>query len=115
MALDIHDILAVYSRKLTIKGTAKATGISEQTVRKVLISNGIVPPGNATRIHDALASGKSVEQVAHELHLSPEAVSAYLPYERTPYFVGAENKTPNARKIAEWRLNTKKEATGKCP
>ena len=84
MPLDVKDILAAYSRKLSIKGTALATGISEQTVRKVLISNGIVPPGNAKRIHDAIASGKSIEQVAHELQLSQQAVGSYLPYERTP-------------------------------
>ena len=40
-------------------------------------------------------------EIAEELHITPNAVTVYLPYSRVPYI--SPEKTKNAMNIRSWR------------
>lgn len=96
-----ESIIRVYSSLDSIKATARELGISEQTVRRVLLGAGAYTSERFEEICQLHEDGLSAGDIAKKLKVSKNTVQAYLPYVRTPY-VEAE-KSKNAMAIAAWR------------
>lgn len=96
-----ESIIRVYSSLDSIKATARELGISEQTVRRVLLEAGAYTSERFEEICRLHEAGLSAGDIAKKLKVSKNTVQAYLPYVRTPY-VEAE-KSKNAMAIAAWR------------
>lgn len=94
-------ILDRYRRTDSIKAVSREVGISEQSVRRVLIQHGAYTSQRAEQIGALWEAGKSVAEIAEELHITPKSVIVYLPYSRIPYI--STEKTKNAMNIRAWR------------
>lgn len=100
-------ILDAYRHTESIKDTAKALRISDQTIRRVLVQYGEYTSQRAHEVNALREAGKTVDEIAEELHIARNTVIAYLPYTRGPYI--SQKKTKNAMRIKAWR--TKKRRT----
>lgn len=94
-------IIEVYRATESIKHTSKVIGVSEPTVRRILILAGEYTNSTAKSISRLHEAGKTAAEISEILHLSKSTVWAYLPYYRTPYI--SENKTKNAIRIKACR------------
>jgi hypothetical protein len=99
------DIVATYVATGSLKATAKQIGLSEATVRKVLITSGEYTSPRADEINQMVDAGLSIKEVAGRLSCTVAAVQAFLPYSRGSYMIG--EKTENAKHIADWRKKQK--------
>lgn len=75
-----NDILEQYRLSQSIKGVAAVLNISEQTVRRTLITAGLYTSERAKRIQQLYVAGN----IAELLKISTSAVSSYLPYRKGP-------------------------------
>lgn len=96
-----NDIVTLYKKYGSIKSTARESGLSTSTVRKILIHNHIQCSERQAQIEQMLSSGKSVAQIAQTLHIKEKTVRNFMPYSRRSYAVG--EKTENAQRIAASR------------
>lgn len=94
-------ILSTYKSTDSIKQTARVLKLSHQTVRRVLLEEGLYTSDTSERVLHLADSGMSIQQISQEIGIGEKAVSAYLPYRRRPYF--ELGKTENAIKIRAWR------------
>ena len=101
------EVLYEYNKRKSIKGTARAIGISEGVVRKVLIGYGILDTTLIRRIAELRAAGMPQKDIADLLKISISNVNANTPYERGTYL--SNTKTANAVKIKKCRKNKEKE------
>lgn len=99
----------IYRATRSIRATAKETGHSWQTVRRVLLQYGDYESARSEQIRELSERGMDPETIAAALKIGKNAVISYLPYARAPYI--SPEKTENARKIAAWR-RSKKAAEG---
>lgn len=99
--MNTKDILAEYNRRKTIKGTAKALGVSEGVVRKTLITYRVIDSPFIQRIAELRASGMPQKDIADLLGVSEACVNANSSYERGTYL--DPSKTPNAERIRKCR------------
>lgn len=96
------DIIAAYRLHQTIKRTARELGISEQAVRKTLITAHAWTSPLAERIqHLHVDLGLPVKDIASMVDMSPSTVSSYLPYAKGSYL--RPSKTRNAEAIRRCR------------
>lgn len=102
-----EQILAAYNRTESIKSTAKLTGCTEGTVRKTLISAGILRYPRTEQIEALSAHGMTEDEIAETLHISKSTVNAYRRYKR----YRPPEKTENALRIEKCRKK-KKQADG---
>lgn len=93
-------ILQSYKILQSVKGTAKDTGYSWNKVVKTLSSNGYVLSETHAEILNKYKNGRTIEQIAKEMSLSPKTVQAYLPRQRPVY---NENMSVNAFRIKQSR------------
>lgn len=100
-------IISTYKSTDSIKQTARALKLSHQTVRRVLLEEGLYTSDTSERVLHLADSGMSIQQISQEIGMGEKAVSAYLPYRRHPYF--ELEKTENAKKISAWRERKKSE------
>lgn len=70
-----NDILEQYRLSQSIKGVAAVLNISEQTVRRTLITAGLYTSERAKRIQQLYVAGMPTKDIA---------VSSYLPYRKGP-------------------------------
>lgn len=94
-----------------VKATAKRMGVGYQVVNRVLITNGIIPPGNAEIVAKLTAQGYTRAEIAKELGIAEKSLKTFLPYERHSYAVG--EKTWNAEKIRKCRERKKEKNENK--
>lgn len=87
----------------SLREIAQKLDISVQKVRKILITEGLYTSPEIQRIQALIDSGMSVEEVADQLGLTRNAVSAALPYRTGPYYSSAPS--PNALAIRRWKEN----------
>jgi uncharacterized protein YjcR len=80
-------------------------GVSEQSVRKTLITAGLYETPNSRRIKELHAAGMPAKDIAELLKMSPSSVGANLPYERGTYL--DTNKSVNAMRIKKCREKKK--------
>lgn len=91
------DIVSAFEKTGSIKASARETGIGYQIVRRVLITEGILPSERAALVDHLSNSGKTEKEIAANLGISEKAVRNFMPYKRKSYIVG--EKTKNALKI----------------
>lgn len=95
------DIINTYKKNKSIKGTSRITGISHQTVRRILMQERLYWNPRLEEITRRFENGETRDEIADALGVSVKTVSAYLPYSRGTYALG--EKSDNAKRIASWR------------
>lgn len=101
-----QQILESYEITKNMSETARILDVSPQTVKRVLISNGIYPSKRAHQIANLNDLGLNVSDIAEFLRISEDAVRVNLPYTKGSYATGS--KSENAEKIAKCCANKKK-------
>ncbi|MCL2674812.1 MAG: hypothetical protein FWE92_05720 [Defluviitaleaceae bacterium] len=97
-----NEVITTYQLTASLRETAKHCGISEQKVRKILLTNDIVPNSTITReIYGLYKAGMSVEDIAVKLEMSTKALNAHLPYKHGMY--RPDNPSKNALRIRKHR------------
>lgn len=100
----MHDptarVLELYAEFGKIKPTARAAGISEQTVRKLLITAGAYTCEYTVKIKEMIAQGMTIKETAEALGKSENTIRSYMPYEKGSY-LGPPSK--NALRIRKHR------------
>lgn len=99
----IDQIIREYKECKSVREVARRYQISEQAVKKMLISNGIYPSAKSKQIAEMLEAGKSYEEIIEKNNI--KTLSMFLPYSRGPYAIG--EKSLNAKRIKAWREKTK--------
>lgn len=104
-------VLRLSEQGVSLKQIGRQLGISEQKVRKILITAGAWSSETSKKISSLVESGKSLDEIQAVTGLTRNAVLSYLPYERG--MQNAEYPTINALRIRKCRQNKKKgEANG---
>lgn len=98
-------VLRLYEQEHHIKVVAKRLNISEQKVRKILITAGAWSSPLSESIANLSKNGKSVDEITEALGISRNAVLSYMPYDRG--MQDAEYPTINALRIRECRKRKK--------
>lgn len=89
-----------------VAATARRAGINYQVVCRILITNGVIPPGKAEAVAELAEKGYSRAEIAKELGIKEKSLKTFLPYDRHSYVVG--EKTENAKKIRRRRERKRK-------
>lgn len=100
-----RDILDKYAATKSMNETARKLKLSKQTVRRVLISNGIYPSERTKEVARLCLMGMTAKEIAEYLGISAKTVQANLPYSKGSYVTGAKSK--NAERILKWRTRKK--------
>lgn len=101
----IEQIAREYSECKSVREVARRYQISEQAVKKMLISRGIYPSAKSKQLAEMLEAGEGYEKIMEKHNISRKALSMFLPYSRGPYAIG--EKSLNAKRIKAWREKTK--------
>lgn len=96
-----QDVLACYEETGTMLGVSQKLGISPDTVRRVLISNGIFPSKRVKEMTRLRMMGLTDDEIATYLRVKIKTVKKYTPYSRGSYVLG--ERTLNAERIAQCR------------
>ena len=83
--------------------TARILDVSPQTVKRVLISNGIFPSKRTQQIDNLNDLGLNVSDIAEFLKISEDTIRSNLPYTKGGYATGQKSK--NAVCVARCRNN----------
>lgn len=79
----VFDTVArLFTEGKSLKAIAKESGLSEQKVRKVLITKQLYSSELSERILLMLDSGNDIDKICKELKLTRGAVTSYIPYGR---------------------------------
>lgn len=100
----MKEVVKAYRQTGTFRGAAKICNTNWQKVRKILITLGEYSNKQSELIGKLYDEGKSEDEIAEHLNISPSTVNSYLPYSKGEYL--AENPTPNAQRIRKYRKNT---------
>lgn len=98
-------IISRYRDTRSIKRTAACVGLSESTVRRILLDASEYSCPTSREIYRQIDCGHTPEQIAASMRITSKTVRAYLPYVRKSYAV--DGKTENAIKISSWRRRKK--------
>lgn len=93
----ITSVVRLHEQGVVNKAIAKRLKISEQKVRKILITAGAWSSARSEKIQELQKAGKSLDEIAETLGITRNAVISYLPYDRG--MKNAEYPTLNALKI----------------
>lgn len=105
------EILLVYNQRKSIRQTAIATGVSEKTVKKVLVTYGVIDTPLIRRIAELRRIGLNQCQIAEMLGVSDSCVNENTPYDRGSYLTPSQTK--NAIAIRECRKRKEKKHTAR--
>lgn len=94
-------VCEIYKKENSIKAVSRFTGLSEWTVRKILITAGLYDSERVRQINELRTQGKTTSEIAELLNVTTSMVTGYIPYQRAMYC--SLSKTANAKKIAQWR------------
>lgn len=100
-----QEILQSYQITQNMSETARNLKLSEQTVKRVLITNGIYPSERAKEVARLRLTGMTVPEISEYLKITEKIVLSNLPYTKGSYATGP--KSENAEKIAKCRANKK--------
>ncbi len=106
MTVDNAAIIKEFEKQRNIKGTAVAVGLSEQTVRRVLIIEGLWSNDMAQAVRGLAKSGMAVEDIAIKLNRSVKTVRGYMPYEKGRY--RSDSASPTALYLREYRKGVRR-------
>lgn len=109
--MDEMDVIRLYRLGASRRDIAKSLKISDNKVRKILITAG-APPVSRTgdRVSKLFEKGFSQEEICEILGLSKSAVNSHIPYTKSIY--NSDSPTINAEKI---RKSRKKKIAAKKP
>ena len=96
-----------YQLHHSVNEASKEFGISAQTVRRILITNGIYLSERSREIARLRLMGMTVPQIAEYLKLDEKVVKGHLPYTKGSYATG--EKSLNAERIAKSRTKKKQQ------
>ena len=100
-----QNIVKEYDDCKSITKIAKKLGISEERVRKTLITEGLWTRRSAKPIIELFHEGKTVQEIAETLMISEKTVQSYVPYSRGMY--GGE-RSDTAQRSEEYRERMRK-------
>lgn len=103
-----QDVVELYKQSGSIKQTAASSGLSRQTVRRILITAGEYSTPFTEELHRRREEGQSVDTIAAELGVTRTWIVANLPYTKGAYSVGP--RSSNAIHIAERRQRRRERA-----
>lgn len=93
------NVVEHYQLHHSVNETAKEFCISAQTVRRILITNGIYLSERSREVARLRLAGMTVPQIAEYLNLDEKVVKSHLPYTKGSYATGT--KTINAERIVK--------------
>ncbi len=99
--MDFEKIVSAYEKNPSIRGVAIALNISHTTVRKTLITRGILKYKKTEEAVAALNRGETISAIADEWGCSRNTVHSYLPYTKGAY--KEEHPSQNALRIRKHR------------
>lgn len=102
------EILESYEITKSVKASAKALKLSHQTIKRILISNGIYPTERSREVTRLRLAGLTVPEIAQYLGISEKAVRLNMPYIKCSYAVGP--KSQNAKIVARCRAAKKEKS-----
>ena len=77
------EVVELYKISRNLTHVAKVCKISDKKVRKILLSNGIVPYSSTTNIINRMYNdGMSINEIALRLRVSRSTVVSHLPYQK---------------------------------
>ena len=100
-----QDVVAEYRRLGSLKAVAATLQISENKVRKILITENEIEYERTAQAMTLLKYGKPLSEVAYSLGVSEKVLNNYLPYSKGEYMT--ENPSENALKIRAHRQRKK--------
>lgn len=103
------DIVSEYATCKSIAKIAKYLGVSEERVRRTLITEGLWTSRSAKPIIKLFHEGKTVAEIAEILMISEKTVQSYIPYSRGMY--GGE-RSDTAQRSGEYRDRMRKAVEG---
>lgn len=98
-------VLRLHEQGLSIKTIARQLKVSEQKVRKILITAGAWSSPTSRKVAELQAAGKSLDEIAAALGITRNAVLSYTPYDRG--MQNAEYPSLNALRIRASRAKKK--------
>ena len=98
-------VLRLHEQGLILKAIARQLKVSEQKVRKILITAGAWSSPTSRKVADLQAAGKSLDEIAAALGITRNAVLSYTPYDRG--MQNAEYPSLNALRIRASRAKKK--------
>ena len=101
----VKEIAALYRQCHSLRETARRLGISYQTARRIIISEGETQNGRATDIHAMMIAGMKVPEIAEALGITQKTVRVYLAYSKGRYALTKPSE--NARRIRACRERKK--------
>ncbi len=105
MDILITSVVRLHEQGLTIAHISRRLKISEQKVRKILITTGAWSNNLSRKIMSLKKEGHSIEEISQIVGLSRNAVLSYMPYERG--MQNAEFPSLNAIRIRQSRERNK--------
>lgn len=102
MDVTMQTVSRLYEDGLTLKEISRRLNVSEQKVRKILITTGQYKTPQIDQLTAAYQSGQSIADISAQTGLSAKAISAMLPYQKGPY--GLQYATINALRIRKSRI-----------
>jgi DNA-binding CsgD family transcriptional regulator len=75
-------VCSVYEGNKSIKKTAQLLSISEERVRRILITEGLYTCALHKQISELLNQGKPIDEIADILKMKPKNIRTYLPYDK---------------------------------
>lgn len=98
-------VLRLSEQGYSLKSIARSVGISEQKVRKILVTLCGYDSERFQQISKLYKDGKTQDEICDLLKLSKSAVNSYIPY--TSGMRNAEHPTINALRIRKCRAKKK--------
>ena len=92
MRVEKDEVIATYRATGSIKATARNTGLSEHTVRRLLYTKGEYTSPRANQIAKLTAQGYTRKEIAKILRISQSCVINYSAYSRGPTSCGERSK-----------------------
>ena len=94
-------IIREYKKCGSVKQTALNVGTSLVRAQRVLITEGLWSSETSDAVYELYVQGKTVQEIADELHVSVKTVQAYLPYSKG--FYSSSNKSTEAKRSDRYR------------
>lgn len=101
MSSDLMDsVVKDYEKTNSMKETGRLNDISEQKVKKILITKGKYSNALSIQVGNLVNQGLSIDEIGQKLNVSRATVNMYTPYSKTVY-----NDSPsiNAQRIKKTR------------
>ena len=96
-----EQVIKYYNQCESISETGRHFCVSEQKIRRILISAGVYETAQTQEVASLYNSGYTPKEIGAQLRLSNSAVFANLPYSKGQYLSDAPSK--NAIRIRECR------------